>query len=134
LQIYEIFVMPRKKKITEESLLADIIANSMIEKKAKNVVSLDFSKFQNTLFSRFVICHGTSRTQVEAIADAVEEMVLKATGIKPRYREGFDNAEWILLDYFDVVAHIFQEKYRNFYQLENLWADAEIKQFDSESN
>jgi len=134
LQIYEIFVMPRKKKITEEALLADIIANSMIEKKAKNVVSLDFSKFQNTLFSRFVICHGTSRTQVEAIADAVEEKVLKASGIKPRYREGFHNAEWILLDYFDVVAHIFQEKYRNFYQLENLWADAEIKQFDSESN
>ncbi len=124
--------MPVKRKKAEKFDIADCIAKGMIEKKAKNIVSIDFSKFQNTMFSRFVICHGTSRTQVEAIADAVEEMVRKATGQKPFHREGFQNAEWILLDYFDVVAHIFQEKYRNFYKLEDLWADAEIKYIDSE--
>ncbi|HOY32390.1 MAG TPA: ribosome silencing factor [Bacteroidales bacterium] len=124
--------MPVKRKKAEKPDIAECIAKGMIEKKAKNIVSIDFSTLQNTLFSRFVICHGTSRTQVEAIADAVEEMVRKTTGQKPLHREGFQNAEWILLDYFDVVAHIFQEKYRNFYKLEDLWADAEIKYIDSE--
>jgi len=124
--------MPRKRKISVEKQLAEVIALGMQEKKAKNIVSIDFSNIQNTLFSNFVICHGNSRAQVEAIADSVEETVRKATGQKPRYREGFHNAEWILLDYIDVVVHIFQEKYRSFYQLENLWADAEISYIDSE--
>jgi len=124
--------MPVKRKKAEKPQVEDFIIKGMIEKKAKNIVSLDFSKFQNTMFSKFIICHGTSRTQVEAIADAIEEEVRKNTGQKPIHREGFQNAEWILLDYFDVVAHIFQEKYRDFYKLENLWADAEIKHIDSE--
>ncbi len=125
--------MPVKRRNTENIQLADAIAKGMIDKKAVNVVSVDFSKFHNTLFSKFVICHGTSRTQVEAIADSIEETVRKMVGQKPVHREGFQNAEWILLDYFDVVAHIFQEKYRDFYKLESLWADAEIKQVDEES-
>ncbi len=133
MQIYEKLLMPRKRKTSEDLQLANAVAKGMAEKKAKNIVSIDFSSIQNTLFSKFVICHGSSRAQVEAIADSVEEMVRKTTGQKPRFREGFQNAEWILLDYFDVVAHIFQEKYRNFYQIENLWADAEIKHIDSDS-
>lgn len=124
--------MPRKRKAPEETQLAEIIAKGMIEKKAKNIVSIDFSNITNAMFSKFIICHGTSRTQVEAIAESIEEEVRKKTGQKPLYREGFQNAEWILLDYFDVVAHVFQEKYRDFYQLESLWADAEIKHIDSE--
>ena len=119
---------------TVKDPLVSKLTKTLKSKKAQNIVVLDMRETGQNVCDFFVICHGTSRTQVEAIADAVEEKVLKASGIKPRYREGFHNAEWILLDYFDVVAHIFQEKYRNFYQLENLWADAEIKQFDSESN
>jgi len=132
LQIYENLLMPVKRKKAEDSQLADCIAQGMIDKKAKDIVSVNFSKFQNPMFSQFVICHGTSHTQVEAIADSIEEVVRKKTGQKPVHREGFQNAEWILLDYFDVVAHIFQEKYRHFYKLEDLWADAEIKHIDSE--
>jgi len=79
----------------------------------------------NTITDYFIICHGTSRAQVEAIAESVQSEVKKAIGINAWHKEGYDNAEWILIDYFDVVVHIFIEEARNFYKLEKLWADAE---------
>jgi len=78
-----------------------------------------------------VICHGTSTTQVEAIADHVITKVKQQTGIQPWHMEGCKNAEWILIDYSDVVVHIFQEERRKFYNLEQLWADAEMIPSDS---
>ena len=124
--------MPVKKKIKEVPEITDVIVRGMLEKKGQDIMSIDFSSIQNAFFKGFVICHGNSKVQVEAIADSVEREVIKTMGQKPSNREGFANAEWILLDYFDTVVHIFQQESRNFYQLEKLWADAQIRKFDSE--
>ncbi len=110
--------------------LAATIAEGMLKKKALGVMTLDLSKLNNAVCNYFVICHGTSRTQVEAIADSIQEEVVRSDGGKPWHKEGFENAEWILLDYVDVVAHIFNEDTRSFYNLENLWADADIRVFE----
>jgi ribosome-associated protein len=116
----------RKKKNPQE-LLVEAITSAMEDKKAKDPVVIDFSRLPGTAFDKFLICHGTSRTQVEAIADNVDRQVRKTLGIHPWHREGFENAEWILLDYSDVVVHVFQDSRRMFYNLEQLWADAEIR-------
>jgi ribosome-associated protein len=121
----------RKPRLDNEGSagLAAAIAEGMLKKKGSGVVTLDLSKLNNAVCNYFVICHGTSRTQVEAIAESVQEEVIKHKGGKPWHKEGFENAEWILLDYVDVVAHIFNEDTRSFYNLESLWADADIKEF-----
>jgi ribosome-associated protein len=124
--------MPRKKAKSESLILAETIIDGILDKKGKNVISLDLSKVNNSICNFFIICHGTSRTQVEAIADSIEDKVRIKLKEKPWHREGLENAEWVLLDYVDVVAHIFQEKTREFYQLESLWADAEQKKIESE--
>lgn len=123
--------MAGRKKKSESEILSSLIIKGIQDKKGKDIVQLDLSKIQNAICDSFIICHGTSRVQVEALADAIEHEVKKAVGINPSHREGFENAEWILLDYFSVVVHIFQEKIRGFYKLENLWADAGINHFES---
>ncbi len=122
--------MPRRKKNESEKMLACII-DAMADKKAWEPVVLDFKKLHGTLCDTFVICHGTSTTQVEAIADHVINTVKQQTGFQPWHMEGFKNAEWILIDYSDVVVHIFQEQRRRFYNLEQLWADAEIRKIET---
>ncbi len=72
----------------------------------------------------FIICHGTSNTQVEAITAAVEEAVIKKTKETPHHIEGLENAQWVILDYINVIVHIFREEFRYFYNIEKLWADA----------
>lgn len=124
-------LMAGRKKKSEAEMLSGIIIKGIQDKKGKDIVQLDLTNVKNSICDSFIICHGTSRVQVEALADAVEMEVNKAVGVKPSHREGFENAEWILLDYFNVVVHIFQEKVRGFYKLENLWADAETHHFES---
>ncbi|MCF8296553.1 MAG: ribosome silencing factor [Saprospiraceae bacterium] len=118
------------KNKNETSQLLEVIINSIQEKKADEIVSLYLENIPNSICSYFVICQAKSSTQVNAIADSVLEMVKKETGLSPINKEGFENSEWILIDYFDIVVHVFQENSRNFYQLEKLWADAEIKKYD----
>lgn len=118
--------MPRKKIKNEEILVIEAILQGMAEKKAKEPVVLNFKQLKYSICDAFVICHGNSRTQVEAIADAVQQEVKKETGLSPWHKEGFENAEWILIDYSHIVVHIFQESRRSFYNLEQLWADADI--------
>jgi ribosome-associated protein len=120
----KILYMAKKKKSEASEMLADIVVHGMLERKALDVVKLNLRNIPNSITDFFVICHGTSRAQVEAIAESVEGEVKKAVGANPSHREGFENAEWILLDYFDVVVHIFQGDARDFYKLEKLWADA----------
>ncbi len=123
--------MPRKKAKNPVDVLSETVAEALLDKKAKDPVILDFKKLGSSLFDSFIICHGTSRTQVEALADGVIRDVKKKTGLNPYHREGFENAEWILIDYGDIIVHIFQESKRDFYNLEQLWADAEIMKIDS---
>jgi ribosome-associated protein len=122
--------MPRKKKKSPAEILTDVIVEAMLAKKAKDPVVMEFSKVPGASFDVFVICHGTSRTQVDAIAENVLRTVREQTGDHPWHKEGFENAEWVLIDYSDVVVHIFQDSRRNFYNLEQLWADAEIRHID----
>ena len=118
-------------KGAEAAALAEIAVHGMQEKKGYNIITMDLRKLKSSFSDFFVICHGTSDRQVEAIANGVEEEIRKATGEKPLHREGAEQAEWILLDYVNVVVHIFQEEKRSFYGLEELWGDAEIKNYQS---
>ena len=122
-----------KMKITKEesAMLAEIAIKGMQEKKAKEIVCLDLRNINNAVSDFFVICHGDSNTQVDAIADSVEFEIKKAIGENPWHREGFENAEWILLDYVNVVIHVFQKPQRDFYRLEDLWADAKTAAINS---
>ena len=104
--------------------LADSIVEGIQEKKGINIAILDLTKLDNTICQYFVICEGESTTQVDAIADGVEDYVRKKLGDKPSHVEGKENALWVLLDYFDVVVHVFHKDERGFYNLEGLWADA----------
>ncbi|NOZ47827.1 MAG: ribosome silencing factor [Chlorobi bacterium] len=111
----------------KENALLSTIIEAIQEKKGIDIVSLNLAKLEQSITDHFVICHGNSNTQVEAIAREVEDKVKKVLNIKVWHKDGFKNAQWILLDFANVVVHIFQKEYRDFYNLEGLWADAEIK-------
>lgn len=115
------------KKISPVQL-KDAVIRSMADKKGRNIVCLNMGKVSNNICDFFVICEGTSSIQVNAIAKAVEEEVYKLTGQHAYHSEGYENAEWILQDYVDVVVHIFQPQVRSFYNLEGLWGDAELEE------
>jgi ribosome-associated protein len=112
--------------IYESEELTALIIQGMEDTKAKNIMILDLQDIDHAITNYFVICHGSSKPQLEAIANSIVEKTVKNLKAKPWHREGFENAEWILLDYVDVVVHIFREDRREFYQLEKLWADANI--------
>lgn len=113
----------------ETAILADIAVKGILEKKGKNITCLNLRNISNRVCDYFIICEGDSTTQVDAIARSVEEEIRKATGEKPYHAEGFENSEWILIDYVTVVVHVFQKEIRDFYNLESLWADAEVQEF-----
>ncbi len=110
--------------------LVNAIISGMQEKKGERIVSLNMKGIENAVSDHFIICHGNSDTQVEAIAEAIEEKTLEELNEKPWQIEGNENASWILLDYVHVVAHIFHEEARTFYDLEGLWADAEVQHIE----
>ena len=116
-----------KKKSDGAKKLLEGIVNGMFEKGAHNVLKIDLRKLESRIADYYLVCHGSSATQVEAIADSVEDMVRKSVGEKPLHVEGLENCFWVLLDYSNVVVHVFLEEHRNFYNLESLWADAAIE-------
>lgn len=113
-----------EKTLEATEVLKEEIVKGIQEKKGLNITCLNLAKINSTVCDYFVVCHGTSNTHVHAIAESVEEQVTKQIGMKPTRKEGFINAEWILLDYLDVVVHVFQQNVREYYKLEDLWADA----------
>ena len=122
-----------RSKQTEEftaEQFRDFIVQGMLEKMGQDVVVMDLRNVKNAICDYFVLCSGTSDTQIDAISQSVEEEVYKATRQDPWHREGKLNREWILLDYVDVVAHVFKRDRRSFYDLEQLWGDAEIYEVD----
>ncbi len=116
--------MTEVKEVDQSEIIGQLVAKGMSEKKASEIKLLDLRKVKNAVVDFFVICTGNSDTQLDAIADSVEEEVQKITGNLPWKREGRKNKEWILLDYVNVVAHIFKKDRREFYALEKLWGDA----------
>ncbi|MCB2376015.1 MULTISPECIES: ribosome silencing factor [Hymenobacter] len=113
--------------------LADVVVRGMQEKKAADIVVLNLKDLKNAVADYFIICSASSDTQLDAIARSVEEEVEKLTGQNPWQTEGRMNREWVLLDYVDVVVHIFLRDRRQFYALEELWGDAEIKYITEEA-
>ena len=104
--------------------LVDAVVQGMQEVKAKDIVHLDMRGIPNAVSEHFIICHGDSSTQVEAIARSVEKFTKEKANEKPWHTEGLQNASWVLLDYVNVVVHIFHRDLREFYGLDQLWADA----------
>lgn len=120
--------MQENKGLIKSDELCRLVVNGMSEKKALEITVLDLRDVQNAIADFFVICSGNSDTQIDAIADSVEEEIFKVTRSNPWKKEGRENKEWVLIDYVDVVAHIFQKDRREFYALEKLWGDAVISE------
>lgn len=114
----------RHQNDNAEQIVAATI-EAMEAVKGKEIVTLDLREIGTAIADYFVICHANSKIQVDAIADKVEDTVREIVHQKPYHVEGRENTEWILLDYVDVIVHIFLESKRSFYKLEELWADAE---------
>ena len=110
--------------------LADLAIEAIQEVKGKEILSIDLRNIQNAVSDYFIICHGSSDTHVDAIARSVEKHLYQTANEEPVHKEGKENSEWILLDYFNVVVHIFKEEARRFYNLEKLWADADVKEIE----
>jgi ribosome-associated protein len=119
-----------KKRTDDTEVLLNNIIKGIFEKKGHNVLKIDLRKLENRITDYFVICHAPSTSQVSALGDSVEDAVRKATGEKPLHLEGLDNCFWVLIDYGNVIVHVFLEEYRNFYSLESLWADAKIEKME----
>lgn len=114
------------KKTNGADVLLAYIIKGIEEVKGENLTILDLRSIENTVCDYFVICDGTSNTQVNAIANSVQKLVSKELSDKPWHVEGVDNAEWVLMDYVNVVVHIFQKHVREYYQIEDLWGDAQV--------
>lgn len=123
--------MVKSKVINESTYISELAIHGMQEKKGNDLVRLDLRNINSSVADYFVICHADSATQVKAIAHSVEEEIYKAIQQDPWRKEGLEHGEWILLDYIDVVIHIFRTDKREFYGVEDLWGDAEIKSYKS---
>lgn len=122
--------MNKNTEITEE--LKKAILEGIRKTKGKEITLIDLNTIQYSECGYFIICHGTSTTQVSSIAQSVEETVELETEEKAWHVEGYKNSIWILLDYGEIVVHVFHEQAREFYNLEGLWSDAKITKEDSE--
>jgi len=116
-----------KKKDKETEILLSSIIKGIHEKKGHDVLKIDLRKLDSRIADFFVVCHASSSAQVSAICDSVEETTRKEAGEKPLRIEGLENCFWVLIDYGNIIVHIFIEEYRSFYSLESLWADAKIE-------
>ncbi len=114
------------------SKLIETIVSAIEDKKGKNIVSLDLSGFDGAVCSHFVVCNADSTTQVAAIADGIEEKVHEVLGENVWRVEGKQTGLWVAMDYVDVVVHIFQTELRDYYRLEELWADAPTTRYEYE--
>lgn len=114
-----------KRPGTEQ--IIEAIAECIRERKGHDITLVDLSDIDTSAASNFIICHGTSTTQVNAIADNVREGVQKHLGVKPYNYDGYQNAQWIVIDYGDTLVHVFLPEYRQRYNLEELWSDARIR-------
>ena len=108
-----------KEKINE-------IIEAITDRKGKKISLLDLEKIESAPSSSFVICQGTSTSQVSAIADSIRERLQKNLDIKPYNYDGYKNSQWVIIDYGDIMVHVFLPEFREFYNIEELWSDADI--------
>jgi len=123
----------QKRKASADELIA-LILQGIEEVKGQDISLLDLRDIENTVCDYFIICNGTSNTQVNAIVGSIQKTVSKAIKDKPWHVEGENNAEWVLMDYVNVVVHVFQKQIREYYDIEGLWGDAKFTQIESSIN
>lgn len=123
----------QKGKASTDELIA-LILQGMEEVKGQEIRILDLREIENTVCDYFIICNGTSNTHVNAIVGSVQKTVSKAIKDKPWHVEGSENAEWILMDYVNVVVHVFQKHIREYYDIEGLWGDAKVTAMEGTLN
>ncbi len=123
----------QKTKASADELIA-LILDGIEEVKGVDVNLLDLREIENTVCDYFIICNGTSNTHVNAIVSSIQKTVSKAIHDKPWHIEGSENAEWVLMDYVNVVVHVFQKHIREFYDIEGLWGDAKVTMVESSYN
>ena len=123
----------QKKKASADELIA-LIMEGIEDVKGVDINLLDLREIENTVCDYFIICNGTSNTHVNAIVSSVQKKVSKALQDKPWHVEGSENAEWVLMDYVNVVVHVFQKHIREFYDIEGLWGDAKVTMVESSYN
>jgi len=118
----------KKTKVKEPTQpdIKELVLEGMRDKNALDITILDLTGIKNAVADYFILCSGNSDTQIDAISDSIEEQVHKNGGQHPLNREGRATKGWVLLDYVDVVAHVFKKDRREFYALEDLWGDAKI--------
>lgn len=109
--------------------MKDLVVEALKDIKAEEIIELDLRNIDEAITDYFIICHGTSNTQVGALSDSVFKKIKDELGLFPKAQEGKVSGNWIILDYFDVVVHIFHKEAREFYQLEELWNDAKAVEY-----
>ncbi|MGZ3753728.1 MAG: ribosome silencing factor [Mucilaginibacter sp.] len=123
--------MVKNKAINESAYISELAIHGIQEKKGNDIVRLDLRNLNSSVTDYFVVCNADSTTQVKAIANSIEDEIYKATQQEPWRKEGLEYGEWILLDYVNVVIHVFRTDKREYYGVEDLWGDAEIKSYKS---
>jgi ribosome-associated protein len=125
-----IFAINHRMNNTQESTpgkLGRTIIGCIQEKKGSEIIQINLTNTDNSVCEFFIIAHGDSSTQVKAIARHIEDLLREQHNIRALHSEGYENAQWVLLDYNTIVVHIFQQEIREYYKLEELWADAELE-------
>lgn len=123
--VHDQFTTSSSRKTANSGALIDAVTNALLEKKAKDIQVLDVREL-TTLTDYFIVCHGTSETQIKALANSVIEKTKEDLGESVWKKEGFDARRWIILDYVNVVVHIFSKEKREFYGIEKMWNDASV--------
>lgn len=123
--------MHKQQDQKEHRATLETIIEAVRSKKAGHIVDIDISKQSTTICRHFVICDAQSHVQVQAIADEVESQMSQALSTRAIHKEGYQNGIWVLLDYVDIVVHIFQHEARQFYNLEELWGDGKFTRYES---
>ncbi|MEX0274786.1 MAG: ribosome silencing factor [Flavobacteriaceae bacterium] len=124
--------MHKGKASTDE--LISYILEGIEEVKGQDIILMDLREIENTVCEYFVLCNGTSNTHVNAIVGSIQKTVSRASKDKPWHVEGTENAEWVLLDYVNIVVHVFQKHVREFYDIEGLWGDAKFTEIERSVN
>lgn len=120
-----------RKQVKDTVVLNDLIIDAIQDIKGKHIKKLDLRKLDDASADFFIICEGDSTTQVKAIADNVYQRVKDELGVLPSHREGVLGAKWVLVDYFDTVLHVFHPETRAFYDLDDLWSDADVTEYEN---
>jgi len=118
-----------KTRSPQSEEINHLIVEGILDKKGKNIIQLDLRKLGDAPTDFFIICEGDSNTHVKAISDSIYKKVKEGLLTMPSHTEGASNAKWILMDYFNTVVHVFYPETRQFYEIENLWSDAEVTEF-----